>query len=449
MGYKRITLNTVIGLVLIAAAAFTGGFLEARYPQRGFLLILLVIPPAGWAVFRMFTLANRQIAFFFDAIRNDDFTLQFPSNPGQRSLQKLFQSLNNLSGKIREIKLKNEYLEKYYQTFIQQAATGLLALNRDNEVEIMNDKAFEYAGIPPYTPLHLVPMRNPGLFAVLAALNPGEALTYTPATGDTRITLLARTKEIRFGDKATRIISLQDIRQELEATELDSWQKLIRVLTHEIMNSIAPIVSLTGSLRQFFVKQNGPVDPADIDSETIGNVILGLDTIGERGNGLVAFVDNYRKLTRIPKPEFTSFIVREWFETVTLLLKSRLDEWNVNFETAVDPRLREMSGDKTLLTQVLINILNNALEALAALPEGRHILLTAELSHQNRPLIRISNNGPRIPGDVLDKIFIPFFTTREQGSGIGLSLSRQIMRLHKGYIHAESSEKATTFVLTF
>jgi two-component system, NtrC family, nitrogen regulation sensor histidine kinase NtrY len=312
----------------------------------------------------------------------------------------------------------------------------------------MNDKAFEYAGIPSFTPLHLIPLRNPDLIKFLATFNPGESNTYKRFTGDTQINLLIRTKEIRYGGKVSRLISLQDIRHELDEKELDSWQKLIRVLTHEIMNSIAPIVSLTGTLRNFFIKENQPITRDMIDDETIENVIEGLVTIEERGKGLVNFVDSYRKLTRIPKPDFVSFRIQEWLEQIQLLLKEKMECRQIHFELKTDPRVSELTGDKKLLTQVLINILNNAIEALEEIPENRKIRISVAISKQNNTVIRIANNGPPIPGETIEKIFIPFFTTKEQGSGIGLSLSRQILRLHQGHIYAESNENATSFLIT-
>ncbi len=448
MGYKRITLTTITSMVIIVLSALTAGYLTAFYMDPRYLLFLLPVPVAAISVISNFNQSNRQIAFFFEAIRNEDSSLKFPTSIRQKSLRHLYQSLNNLNDRINEIKLQNEYLEKYYQSFIQHAGTGLMSINQDNEVEIMNDKAFEYAGIPSFTPLHLIPLRNPDLLSVLAKYNPGEAHTYKRFTGDSQINLLIRTKEIRYGGKVSRLISLQDIRQELDEKELDSWQKLIRVLTHEIMNSIAPIVSLTGTLQKFFIENGNPVHPDKIDEETIDNVIQGLDTIGERGNGLVNFVNCYRKLTRIPNPEFELFRVHEWIDNIGLLLHKRMEQQKIHLEIKIDEKIREINGDKKLLTQVMINIMNNAIEALDDLPENRKIKVSVDISKQSRILIRIANNGPPIPEETLEKIFIPFFTTKEQGSGIGLSLSRQIIRLHRGYIHAESSDAVTSFIIT-
>ena len=448
MGYKRITLSTIISIVIITGAALIAGYLTAFHMDPWYLLFLIPVPLAAISVMHNFSQSNRQIAFFFEAIRNEDASLKFPTSIRQKSLRHLYQSLNDLNERINEIKLQNEYLEKYYRSFIQHAGTGLMAINQDNEVEIMNDKAFEYAGIPSFTPLHLIPLRNPDLLNFLSTFRPGESNTYKRFTGDSQVNLLIRTKEIRYGGKVSRLISLQDIRHELDEKELDSWQKLIRVLTHEIMNSIAPIVSLTGTLQKFFIENGKPVHPGKVDEEIIDNVIQGLDTIGERGNGLVNFVNSYRKLTRIPKPEFESFRVHEWLDHIVLLLHERLEQYQINLDIKIDEKTREITGDKKLLTQVIINIINNAMEALLEIPENRKIRIIVDHSRQNQHKILISNNGPMIPAEAIDKIFIPFFTTRENGSGIGLSLSRQILRMHRGYLHVESTMEVTRFIIT-
>lgn len=448
MGYKRITPITVISIVIITLSALAAGYLTAFHMDPWYLLFLLPIPPATFSVIHHFNQSNRQIAFFFEAIRNEDASLKFPTSIRQKSLRHLYQSLNALNMRINEIKMQNEYLEKYYQSFIRHAATGLMAINQDNEVEIMNEKAFEYAGIPSFTPLHLVPLRNPDLMNFLATFKPGESNTYKRFTGDTQVNLLIRTREIRYGGKVSRLFSLQDIRLELDEKELDSWQKLIRVLTHEIMNSIAPIVSLTATLQKFFLENGRPVQPSKVDEDIIDNVIQGLDTIGERGNGLVNFVNSYRELTRIPKPDFQPFRVHEWLEHIVLLLRERLDQKQISLETKISEKVREITGDKKMLTQVMINIINNGMEALMEIPGNRRIRITVDLTKDFRHKILIANNGPAIPPEVIDKIFIPFFTTKENGSGIGLSLSRQIMRVHRGYIHAESSIEVTRFIIT-
>jgi len=448
MGYKRVTFTTVINIAMILSAGFFAGLLTIYYNEPWYLLILILAPLATYRIIYTFDQSNRQIAFFFEAIRNEDSALKFPTHIKGRSLRHLYRSLNELNEQIQAIKLKNEYLEKYYQSFIQHAAIGLIAINGENEVEIMNEKAFDYAGIPSFTPFHLIPLRNPDLFRTLCNAAPGETVSYKRFTSESQMNLLILAREIRYGGKVSKLISLQDIRHELDEKELDSWQKLIRVLTHEIMNSIAPIVSLSGTLRRFFVMEDKPVRPEDIDEEVIENAILGLDTIEERGNGLLDFVNSYRRLTRIPKPVFLLINVKEWLDQLLLLLSDQFEKHRIKVECSIDSKVKDISGDEKLLSQVLINILNNAMDALGEQSADRMIHISVALSKLSRPVIRIANNGPFIPPDIADKIFIPFFTTKEQGSGIGLSLSRQILRLHHGSIHLESSEQETGFIIT-
>jgi two-component system, NtrC family, nitrogen regulation sensor histidine kinase NtrY len=448
MGYKHVSLIAVLSSIFSLLLTFAAGFGFSWYQAPGFLLLLVPVPFLIWNIIYNINQSNRQIAFFFEAIRNEDSALKFPTQIKQRSLRNLYQRLNELNETISEIKLKNEYLEKYYQTFIQHASIGLIALNQDHDVDLMNETAFEYAGIPSFVPLHLVPLKNPDLYKVLKSVTPGETVSFKRFTGDSSINLLIRAREIRYGGKRSTIISLQDIRHELDEKELDTWQKLIRILTHEIMNSIAPIVSLTGTMRKIFISGKQSGDNNSYDEETIENLVQGLDTIEERGNGLINFVNSYRKLTRIPRPEFESIDTKTWLEQIRLLMAGSFKQHQIVLDLSIDPMLKSFTGDEKLLTQVMINILNNAREALSTKEGVRKISIDASLTKQQTPLIQITNNGGAIPEDVIEKIFIPFFTTKEEGSGIGLSLSRQILRLHKGSLHVETQPGETSFFIS-
>jgi len=448
MGYKHINLSAGFYGFIALGLAFLAGYTGARF---GFvwLLLLLPVPLFAWLIIHLFNQSNRQIAFFFEAIRNEDSALRFPEGIRQKSLRHLYHSLNELNRRINEIKLRNEYLEKYYQSFIQHAATGLVALNDRHEVELMNVTAFDYAGIPPHTPLHLIPMKNPEVYQAIRSVSSGETVSYRRLSGEAQVNLLIRAREIRFGETSSILLSMQDIRRELDEKEIDAWQKLIRVLTHEIMNSIAPIVSLTGTMRKFLNPAGDQQQTVVIGEEVTENLIRGLDTIEERGKGLLNFVDSYRKLTRIPRPEFDNVDTVCWMGQIRLLMKEVIEQEQIMLSVTVDPRVRSINGDEKLLTQVMINLINNAIEALREREDQRKIEISVALTRLGRPVIRVANNGKPIPADLAEKIFIPFFTTRENGSGIGLSLSRQIMRLHKGSLHVETAGVETAFVITF
>jgi signal transduction histidine kinase len=237
---------------------------------------------------------------------------------------------------------------------------------------------------------------------------------------------------------------VQNIQSELEEQEMEAWQKLIRVLTHEIMNSITPISSLASTVRGMIPEQGG-----EEDSETLSDVHMALETIESRSQGLLHFVETYRELTRIPKPDFKIFAVSELFSHIVQLMNTDLEEKNIVLQVAIAPETLELTADPDLVEQVLINLLRNASQALTG-RENARIDLTAQLDRRGRVVIRVRDNGPGILAEVQERIFIPFFTTKREGSGIGLSLSRQIMRVHRGTISVQSElNKKTVFTLRF
>ena len=230
----------------------------------------------------------------------------------------------------------------------------------------------------------------------------------------------------------------------MESQELESWIKLIRVLTHEIMNTVAPITSLSQSILGFYKNLDGNA-PSE---KVISNTIKGLEVINERGTGLISFVETYRKLTRIPQPDKKTIKVSQLFEQTRILLGIEANTGHIQIDSQVNPANLEISADKKQISQVLINLLKNAVEALKSTENGQ-IKLAAVYNENGRIEITVSDNGPGISDELIDKIFIPFFTTKESGSGIGLSLSRQIMLLHGGSLKVKTQPGNTAFTLLF
>jgi two-component system nitrogen regulation sensor histidine kinase NtrY len=241
------------------------------------------------------------------------------------------------------------------------------------------------------------------------------------------------------------LVAIQDIKNEMETKELESWIKLIRVLTHEIMNSVAPVTSLSQTILGYFKNLDGNQP----DEKIIGNTIKGLEIINERGSGLISFVENYRKLTRLPQPDKKPINVGQLLENTIMLIKYEPVNEQVQISWKTNPSDLEIIADKEQISQVLINLIKNSLEALKNLNEGK-IMLSGEINTSGRVQITIIDNGPGIPEDLMDKIFIPFFTTKESGSGVGLSLSRQIMMLHNGTLKVVSVQgKQTLAIMEF
>jgi len=265
--------------------------------------------------------------------------------------------------------------------------------------------------------------------------------------GETQLSL----KAISFGIKGNELIilSVQDIKHELDEKELESWMKLIRVLMHEIMNSITPITSLSESLLKIYTKNGDPVTPEEVTSRAIDTTLQGLNVIKDQGKGLMSFVESYRKLTRVPEPEKKIFKVADLLSRVQILYDSLEKNRKVELSLKVTNPDLEIFADQNLISQVLINLLKNALEANEDNPDTR-ITIAANTDIDNRPELCVIDNGPGISEAKLDEIFVPFFTTKEKGSGIGLSISRQIMKVHGGNLKVRSvPDKETIFCLSF
>jgi signal transduction histidine kinase len=261
--------------------------------------------------------------------------------------------------------------------------------------------------------------------------------------------ILVKATELKFESNIIKLVSFQNITNELDKKELDSWQRLIRVLTHEIMNSISPITSLTGVISGYFKKKDNerPIPLENIDRQIVSKTLSGLNTIEETGKGLLDFVEKYRSLTSLPKPNLCRFTIESLFSKCKLLMESIISE-NIKITASVNPEDIAIVADYAQIEQTLINLIKNAVEAINGKKNGT-IHLNAFNSDEGT-FIQVEDDGSGIPGDIIEDIFVPFYTTKKNGSGIGLSLSKQIMQNHYGTISVNSSpDKGSVFTLKF
>lgn len=449
---KLLNQRAGIVLLLLNIIAFTGAgimiatghYLSATlFVIAGGIIVLLLV--------RIYNTTNETITFFFDSLRNDDTTLHFATNIRNRTLTRLYESMNKLNLHFQEIRIKNEYNESYYRTLIQHASTGLIVLDANNKVELINKAACQYAGFPPEsTNLNTLIIKHPAFYEAICNLKPGENVTYRNLISNNLQILVFRASMIKRKDAELKLVSIQDIRQELEFRELDSYRKLISVLTHEIMNLLSPLTTVSRELYSMFRVNDKPKMLSQIDDSTIKTAVTGLQLINEQSDGLINFVSNYRKISKLPQPEFATFDVDEWAEQLKIAFSGKMKENNIDFKITVDKTLKEVIADKKLLNQVIINLINNSIEALLEIKQDRKMSMQLLRTPQNNVVIKVINNGPLIPPELLEKIFVPFFTTKKSGSGIGLSISQEIMKLHNGSITAVSSEESnTSFMVEF
>jgi two-component system, NtrC family, nitrogen regulation sensor histidine kinase NtrY len=392
---------------------------------------------------------NKKIRFFFDSVRNDDSNLAFPVETGNASLNQLYNSMNKVNHQIQQLKIENRQQEQYFGTLLEHLATGIITYNDKGFILHANSSAKKLLSMDVLTHLQQIERKDTKLFETINSIKPFERKLVAISAEGSEIQLSLKATSFRTHSDELVILSIQDIKNELDEKEIDSWMKLIRVLMHEIMNSITPITSLSESLSGIYSIEGKPVLPTQVNEKTIATTLQGLNVIKEQGKGLMSFVESYRKLTRVPEPVKKLFKVSELMSRVQVLYNSLEMSGNSDLSISLANPELELFADQNLISQVLINLLKNALEANENNTGAKIRILVSECIN-NQPEICVIDNGPGIPSENLDEIFVPFFTTRQNGSGIGLSLSRQIMKVHGGNLKVKSvPDKETVFCLSF
>ena len=383
----------------------------------------------------------RDLTRFLESLRYDDLSQRFGSDERGRVFRALSEAFEEVNASFRQLRAEREEQARYLQTVVRHVGVALIAFRPDGEVALVNQTARRLLGVPRLRSLDSLRRVSPELADVLLHLKTGERVLVRLERGDQALALLVHAAQFRLMDAPYTLVSLQDIRNELEEQEMEAWQQLTRVLTHEIANSVAPIASLAGTA-------SGLLGSGAPTAEDTGDVREALATIERRSTGLMNFIEAYRSLTRIPKPQFALVSVRTLFDDVATLLRASFQAKSVALETDLEPEGLELAADRELVEQVLINLLLNALQALEN-DDGTHVTLRARAGATGKPVIEVEDNGPGIPAEALDRIFVPFYTTKPTGSGIGLSLSRQVMRLHGGRLRVRSQPGKTVFTLQF
>lgn len=382
----------------------------------------------------------RKVLFLLAAIENNDTTVHFSETEDTADARLVNHALNKVAYILNHVKHETAQQEKYYELILECVNTGILVLNGKGAVYQKNNEALRLLGLNVLTHISQLNRIDPHLASTLANCQSGEKLQIPFNNERGNVNLSVRVSGITVSQEPLRILALNDINNELDEKEIDSWIRLTRVLTHEIMNAVTPITSLSDTLLRL------TEEPAS--KEEMRN---GLQTISSTGKGLLSFVESYRKFTHIPVPVPSLFYVKGFIERMVELARHQYPDARIDFHTQTTPDDLILYADENLTAQVVTNLLKNAIQAIEADTESeqeKRIDIRAYCNEQEAVLIEVSNSGPRIPDDIAEHIFIPFFTTKEEGSGVGLSISRQIMRLSGGSISLLPG-KQTTFVLTF
>ena len=450
MGFKRFSLLLTIRLVLLfitvsslAILVISPGFLAAS------LLITIIATFQIFEIVRFVKLTNDDLTRFLDAMRYGDFGQKFDHAGMGAGFIELGEAITDILERFRQLRGQQEEDLKHLKALIEHVPVPLMSLNGDGTISIHNNAARRLFGSTHVTRIADLAQFGDEFRKKVLTLAPGERHLVTFKIDDVEQKLTIASTQIISAGKIEKLISLQDIQSELDVAQLQAWQDLVRVLTHEIMNSITPVSSLaktsTDLVDDAIEKVKGQQELVD----ELTDVRDAVDTVARRSDSLMHFVQSYRRLTRLPPPEKEQLVVRKIFEDVVKVATIDWETKNIELEMNVSTDGLEVSADPEMLEQMLINLMKNAAEALEN-TENAKVGLSAKINKRGRIIMEVYDNGPGIEADLAEKIFVPFYTTKREGSGVGLALTRQVMIAHGGTVSlTKTVGGGATFILTF
>jgi nitrogen fixation/metabolism regulation signal transduction histidine kinase len=424
-----------VGVLTLTCFGLAWSILQEQWPITIFISLILAVQVSSIYVYLVSI--NRKLTSFLEAIRYEDFAISFRADNG---LGASFRDLNNQFNEVvqsfRKVRAEREANLHFINAIVQQISVGILSYDTSGNIEIANQATNKLLNIYRLRKLDDIKQHAPVIYEKLTELKSGKGALVNLDGNE----LSLNATDIQLRGKMVRLVSIQNIRSELQLRELEAWQNLTKVLRHEIMNSITPIVSLIGTMK--IIVDNEIEVHDDQSKESVEDLQEALKTIEKRGNGVMDFVNAYRDFTTIPKPNKQYLTINELLESTIALTSPELEKVGVDFETGIEGDF-SVFADPSLMEQVLINLIKNASEARSK--ENPCVELRAYQTNE-RCIIEVEDNGMGIENEALSKVFIPFFTTKKTGSGIGLSLSRQIVQMHGGEITVKSEiNKGTTF----
>lgn len=448
MVFNKYSLIAFIQIILIA---LVGVLIMISFQQEFMRMTTagLVLLWFGLILFLNFYMnrIHRDVRRFMEALRSQDTSLYFSDRKAGIYFKDLYNAFNEITKNFRLIRIEKEVENHFFRELIIQSASGIIALADDNQVKLINGAALDILGLEELKDLSDLRMVYPEMADILESGDIGGHQVKLPVDGR-MLQLAIKATEMNLEDARVRIYSLLDISAEMTRSEIEAWQKLIRVLHHEITNSVVPLHILSTSLYDLFYCEKKQISAAEINDEMIDRTVRGLKTIIRRSSGLKDFINTYNSFTSIGEPSCLSFSVEELFKHIISLMEEELSSHHVKLDIKVSTPGLKLLADEKLIEQVLINLLKNSIYALES--TGDPEIRIHAWESENKVRIEVTDNGKGISEEIMDAIFTPFFTTRKGGSGIGLSLARQVMWMHNGSIHVSSKENEhTSFTLIF
>ncbi|MDF2476806.1 MAG: ATP-binding protein [Sphingobacterium sp.] len=430
-----------IKVILLLAASVAGAYLLMKHEYVQATLVFCMMLYLGFNLYGQYNFLERQLVEFAEAVKYRDFTRRFLVKNPKSTEGQLFTAFNQINETYKEISIKQEIQHQYLDRVINMLNSAIIFYEMDTgKVMWVNDAFKQLFHLPHLGNIAGLKKKNPDLYEKTMLLDNGQQQMEPIQSSKGKIKLLIQSSSFETQDAVFRIVVYQNINEAIDETETKAWHKLLRVLTHEIMNSIAPISSLAETL-------NGRLDHFR-GYEDIDDLKTGISTIKRRSEGLLHFAKSYRMINKVDQPQVAPIQISQLFEHIYQLLEPTLIQKNIDVDIILKNTRLILYADVNLIEQVIINLMLNAIDAVKT-REDAYISLSA-LEIDGKVQVRIEDNGAGIPVDLQEQIFTPFFTTKKTGTGVGLTLSKQIMLLHKGTIFLNSVEgEGSAFILQF
>ena len=441
-----LTIRVILLLASITAAAFC--IVSNRYTLLIFVGLIIFFQILNFIQFINKT--NTELSQFIEAVQYRDFSLQFTEKNAPVSVRQLRRAFNQINATFKQLSSEREEQYQYLQKILELVDTGILSYDQEGNVGWINEAFKRMMNIPYLRNISSLEKRDISVYQAIKNLKNGDNQLVKI---NHKQVLLAKTTFLNENIE-TNLIAFQNVNEAIEDTEAQAYQKLLRVMTHEIMNSVAPIASLAETMERAIARRKGGKEIGEKgfggkNEDEFDDISLGISTIRKRSENLLKFADTYRQLAKVSLTSFSKFYIRDLFEGVEILLEHQIEQQNIEFDVVIKKIELMIEGDMVLIEQVLINLIINAIDAVTNQQNPKITLSVFQNNHQ-QVIIEVRDNGVGMSDELIDKIFIPFFTSKTNGSGIGLSLSKQIMALHKGTITVNSVEKqGTAFRLVF
>jgi two-component system nitrogen regulation sensor histidine kinase NtrY len=456
MTFSKFYTGLIMQVILLVCVSFAFSWsLHQEYMlvTSSSLIVILLVQIV--LLIRYLNRINRDLTRFLQTFRFDDSGISFNEKDSDHAFRDLYSSFNVITKAFHKVKIEKESEHFLFRTIFEQVSIGVLVFEETGVVKLVNKAFLDLFRLNSLSDISKLDQFGKNMTKKILQMKPGkqELIQVTPMqTGEFEQSetkqVVASMQEIRQENYNLKLVTFQNIKEQMEQKEIDAWEKLIRIFNHEIMNSVSPINLLTSNLIDMFHHEGKVKKVTDIDDRMINDTLIGLQTIRKRGYGLSHFIETYRSISKLPPLVLKDIMIKELFSKINDLFKATTRDLKVKLITRIGIETQLIRADEKLVEQVLINLIKNALEALSGNNEPSIIMESYSIN--DRHIIQVKDNGRGIPADMMENIFIPFFTTKEGGSGIGLTFARQVMRLHHGSIRVNSeSGRGTVVILEF